>query len=154
MTPAWVRCAAAQSRRMRGVRTDIVAWRQALEARYGPQSGDALVFPDLDTMGPVAEHNYKNWTRRPWRAACKAAAVGEHGWVAKARVYDLRHTAISYALREHYTTTEVAQFASNTASNTASEISKAYAHVIADARGRDWDVNGEIVKARKIMGKG
>jgi len=62
----------------------LIAYREALEARYGEQPNNALVFQVLSKQGPLwyedgfpvewsADH-YKRWTARVWRPARKVAA--------------------------------------------------------------------------------
>ena len=63
---------------------------RALEARFGPQPGHALVFQVLSKDGPLwyedgfpvewSEDHYKRWTARVWRPARQVAAQGaRHG---------------------------------------------------------------------------
>jgi integrase len=92
----------------------ITAYRQALEAVFGPQPEHGLVFQALDHNGPVWHHNdtkktspiawdyntYKRWTARIWRPARAIAATDPSvpNSVSTMRFYDCRHTAISMAL--------------------------------------------------------
>lgn len=92
----------------------ILAYREALEDRYGPQPDHALVFQVLDDDGPVWEqspageptplawslNDYKRWTARVWRPARSLAAQAPDApkGLATMRFYDCRHTVISMAL--------------------------------------------------------
>ena len=63
-----------------------MAYREALEARFGEQPDNALVFQVLSKQGPLwyedgfpvewSEDHYKRWTARVWRPARQVAAQG------------------------------------------------------------------------------
>jgi integrase len=88
----------------------MLAYREALEARYGAQPDNALVFQLLTDGGPVwyedgfpvewSEDQYNRWLARVWRPARSVAAQAPDtdDWIAGLTFYELRHTAISAAL--------------------------------------------------------
>jgi hypothetical protein len=92
----------------------IIAYRQVLEAEFGPQPEHGLVFQALDQNGPIWAYSdtkkrnptpwdyntYKRWTARIWRPARGRAATAPDTppGLASMRFYDCRHTAISMAL--------------------------------------------------------
>jgi integrase len=91
-------------------RERLVAYRKALEARYGAQPDHALVFQALSKDGPLwyedgfpvewSDDYYKRWTARVWRPARRVAARAPdtEDWIADLTFYELRHSAISTAL--------------------------------------------------------
>lgn len=91
----------------------IETYREALEERYGPQPGDALVFQVLGEDGPVwaegaggrtplawSDNDYVRWTARVWKPARAIAAQAPDApaGLEKMTFYDCRHSAISMAL--------------------------------------------------------
>ena len=88
----------------------LLAHREALEARHGPQPDNALVFQMLSADGPLwyedgfpvewSDDYYKRWTARVWRPARRVAAQAPDApdWIAGLTFYELRHSAISTAL--------------------------------------------------------
>jgi hypothetical protein len=95
-----------------------MAYRDALEDRYGAQPDNALVFQALSKQGllwyeegfPVAwsDDYYKRWSARVWRPARQVAAGAPdtEDWIADLTVYELRHSAISTALHSTLATTK------------------------------------------------
>jgi hypothetical protein len=93
-----------------GARVALIAYRKALEARFGEQPANALVFQALSSHGalwyedgfPVewSDDDYKRWTARVWRPArtVAARAPDADNWIADLTFYELRHSAISAAL--------------------------------------------------------
>jgi integrase len=91
----------------------IVRYRNRLEALFGEQPPEGLVFQSLGPEGPLWEggdgegepvawgpDEYKRWTARVWRPArvrASAAPDAPEG-LERMRFYDCRHTAISMAL--------------------------------------------------------
>jgi hypothetical protein len=97
-------------------RDRLLAYKDELEARFGRQRPDALIFQviDLDD-GPVwarprgggrrvplawTTNSYDRWVQRVWVPARAAAARAPDAPAGMARMafYDCRHTAISMAL--------------------------------------------------------
>lgn len=93
----------------------ILVYREALEDRFGPQSGNGLVFQVLDEDGPVwitagdggdlvplamNKNDYVRWTARVWRPARTVAAQAPDApaGLGGMTFYDCRHSAISIAL--------------------------------------------------------
>jgi hypothetical protein len=72
----------------------LIAYREALEARYGEQPDNALVFQVLSKQGPVwyedgfplewSDDQYHRWLARVWRPARKVAAQAPdtEDWIA------------------------------------------------------------------------
>jgi hypothetical protein len=93
------------------VAEDFTRWRAAVEDHYGPQPGHGLVFQRTNAEGPMwdrdhkpqpwPEHQWSRWGQRIWRPATRVAARSDHSllWLTKAVPYDLRHTAVSLAVR-------------------------------------------------------
>jgi hypothetical protein len=96
-------------------RDRLLAYRDALEARFGPQPADALIFQVLDEDGPVwvrprgggrrvplawTKNFYNQWIHRVWHAVRSVAAQAPDAppGLASMTLYDCRHTAISMAL--------------------------------------------------------
>jgi hypothetical protein len=96
-------------------RDRLLAYREALEARYGAQPDRGLVFQALAEQGPLwwlgegngepspvpwSQTEYKRWSARVWRPAREVAAQAEGApaGLGSMRFYDCRHTAISMAL--------------------------------------------------------
>lgn len=99
-------------------RDRILAYKAMLEAEHGPQPGHGLVFAVLDprTGAPLWDgvapvrwkpNDWRRWTSRVWRPAQTAAlgapdvrrADGFAPELASITAYNLRHTAITLALR-------------------------------------------------------
>jgi hypothetical protein len=88
----------------------LIAYREALGARFGEQPDNALVFQVLWNEGPIwyedgfpvewSDDQYHRWLARVWRPARKVAAEAPdtEDWIAGLTFYELRHTAISAAL--------------------------------------------------------
>jgi hypothetical protein len=96
-------------------RDRLLAYRTALEERFGQQPPDALVFQVLDHDGPVwarpggggrkvplawTTNTYNQWVHRVWAPARAIAARSPDSppGLAAMKFYDCRHTAISMAL--------------------------------------------------------
>lgn len=91
-------------------RQELLDLRSQLERRFGPVPDHALIFQRRDRAGlswtregdPVAWSldDYKRFTARVFRPArtIAASAPDVPGWVARMRLYDLRHGAVSLAL--------------------------------------------------------
>lgn len=98
----------------------LMAYREALEARFGEQPDNALVFQVLSKDGPLwyedgfpvgwSEDDYKRWTARVWRPARTVAAQAPDtdDWIAGLTFYELRHSAISTALHSTLVMTRTA----------------------------------------------
>jgi integrase len=92
----------------------ISQYRERLEALFGEQPPEGLVFQSLGSDGPLwvegedgksepvawGLDDYKRWTARVWRPARVRAAAAPDAppGLKKMRFYDCRHTAISMAL--------------------------------------------------------
>ncbi|HKI67357.1 MAG TPA: hypothetical protein VJ989_08825, partial [Solirubrobacterales bacterium] len=149
----------------------IDAYRRKLEAEFGPQPQDALVFQSLGEEGPLwedrgegkrtpvpwSDNEYKRWTARIWRPARETAAkapaapAGLDGM----RFYDCRHTAISLAL---HSTLVVGPYGMNLhnlaawAGHDVQTLQRYYAHVIARYQGREpIDLERECSEARSVV---
>ena len=134
---------------------DLEDWRVAFERRYGAVRPDALVFP-ADDGGPWSDTQQNNFGRRQWRSACKAAAVAlradlqhldqrDPSWVARARWYDLRSSAISLALHGKWDLHSVAQLSGTTQAN----LEERYARLIHELGGEAAkDPDAAIAAAR------
>jgi hypothetical protein len=125
-------------------REDVRTFGAALDARFGPQPGHGLIFQARGPSGPLWDGEepvptswtaYNNWVKRVWRPACQVAARSERSlsWVAKARLYDARHSAVSLAIRAGYDQGQVARYAGHTI-QTLAEI---YQHVFDEYEGSD-----------------
>jgi hypothetical protein len=78
----------------------LMAYRKALEARFGEQLEHALVFQVLSNDGPLwyedgfpvewSEDHYKRWTARVWRPARKVAAKAPdtEDWISGLTFYE------------------------------------------------------------------
>ena len=148
----------------------IDSYRTALEARFGSQSDEALVFQALGEEGPVwsrederrspvpwSYDDYKRWTARVWRPArdVAASAEGTSKGLATMRFYDCRHTAISMAL---HSTLVMGPHGMNLhnlagwAGHDVQTLQRYYAHIIARYQGSDpIDLARECEDARSIV---
>ena len=149
----------------------IDAYRRRLEAEFGPQPQDALVFQSLGGEGPLwvdrsegdrapapwSDNEYKRWTARIWRPARETAAKapGAPAGLAGMRFYDCRHTAISLAL---HSTLVVGPHGMNLhnlaawAGHDVQTLQRYYAHVIARYQGREpIDLERECSEARSAI---
>lgn len=149
----------------------IGAYRRKLEAEFGPQPQDALVFQSLGEEGPLweepdeggrapipwSDNEYKRWTARIWRPARAAAAQapGAPEGLSGMRFYDCRHTAISLAL---HSTLVVGPYGMNLhnlaawAGHDVQTLQRYYAHVIARYQGREpIDLERECSEARSAI---
>jgi AP2 domain len=150
-------------------RERILVYRKALEARYGKQPDQGLVFQKLDDDGPVwettkdgtripvpwSDDDYKRWTARVWRPArdIAAKAPGAPKGLAAMTFYDCRHTAISMAL---HSTLVVGPHGMNLhtlagwAGHDIQTLQRYYAHFIARYQGkRPIDLEAECKAARR-----
>ena len=143
----------------------LIAYREALEARYGEQPDNALVFQVLSAEGPLwyddgfpvewsADH-YKRWTARVWRPARKVAAQAPdtEDWIAELTFYELRHTAISMALHSTLVMTKDGMNLHTLASYAGHDVQtmqRYYSHVIARYRNsQPIDLERECEAARR-----
>ena len=143
----------------------LMAYRHALEDRFGEQPGNALVFHVLSKQGPLwyeggfpvewSEDDYKRWTARVWRPARKVAAKAPDtdDWIAGLTFYELRHSAISTALHSTLAMTKDGMNLHTLASYAGHDVQslqRYYAHVIARYRdARPIDLETECKRARK-----
>src|SRR3954454_1029560 len=127
----------------------LIAYRRALERRFGPQPDHALVFQEVSKEGPLwyddgfpvewsADH-YKRWTARVWRPARQVAAQAPdtEDWIAGITFYELRHSAISTALHSTLVMTKDGMNLHTLASYAGHDVptmQRYYAHVIARYR--------------------
>jgi len=146
----------------------IAAYRRRLEAEFGPQPRDGLVFQALDAGGPLweervgrgpapvpwSDNDYKRWTARVWRPArdIAARAPGAPAGLDRMRFYDGRHTAISMAL---HSTLVMGTHGMNLhnlagwAGHDVQTLQRYYAHVIARYRGGEpIELERECAEAR------
>ena len=149
----------------------IDAYRHKLEAEFGPQPQDALVFQSLGEEGPLweesteggrapvpwSDNDYKRWTARIWRPARERAAKapGAPAGLSGMRFYDCRHTAISLAL---HSTLVVGPYGMNLhnlaawAGHDVQTLQRYYAHVIARYQGKEpIDLERECSEARAAV---
>lgn len=127
----------------------LIAYREALEARFGEQPDNALVFQVLSKEGPLwyedgfpvewSPDHYKRWTARVWRPARKVAAQAPdtEDWIAALTFYELRHSAISTALHSTLVMTKDGMNLHTLASYAGHDIQtmqRYYSHVIARYR--------------------
>ncbi len=149
----------------------IEAYRRKLEAEFGSQPEDALVFPSLGEDGPLwedrpegqrapmpwSDNEYKRWTARVWRPARETAAKapGAPAGLSRMRFYDCRHTAISLAL---HSTLVVGPYGMNLhnlaawAGHDVQTLQRYYAHVIARYQGKEpIDLERECSEARAAV---
>lgn len=100
------------------LREDLAAWR----AEQHPTNDDELVFPNADSE-PWREHDWRNWRRRIFRPAARAAGVVDP------RPYDLRHSFASLLIHEgRHSIVEIAAQLGHDPTTCLST----YAHVIAE----------------------
>ena len=150
-------------------RQRLLTYRAALEARYGTQPDDGLVFQALGEDGPLwdsargdrtaapvpwSNDEYKRWTARVWRPAREvvAQAEGMPRGLGTMRFYDCRHTAISMAL---HSTLVMGPHGMNLhnlagwAGHDVQTLQRYYAHIIARYQGMDpIDLDEECELAR------
>jgi hypothetical protein len=145
----------------------LVAYRGALEARYGAQPDNALVFQLLSEEGPVwyedgfpvewSDDQYNRWLARVWRPARKVAAQAPdtEDWIASLTFYELRHTAISTALHSTLAMTKDGMNLHTLAAYAGHDVQtmqRYYSHVIAryrDAEPIDLEVESGAAR-RKV----
>jgi hypothetical protein len=142
----------------------LMAYRDALETRYGPQPDHGLVFQAVGPDGPIWSDDgkpmpwtndaYNRWAARVWRPAREraAGAPGVPRGVGTMRFYDLRHTAISLALHSTLVMSEHGMNLHNLAAwagHDVQTLQRTYAHIIARHRGRKpIDLKREFARAR------
>ncbi len=146
----------------------LIAYRRALEARFGPQPDNALVFQEVAKEGPLwyedgfpvewsADH-YKRWTARVWRPARQVAAQAPdtEDWIAGLTFYELRHSAISTALHSTLVMTKDGMNLHTLAAYAGHDVQtmqRYYAHVIARYRNaQPIDLEAECAAARRACG--
>lgn len=123
------------------VRQDLAGYLLAT----GRRAPKALLFPRPDGR-PWRETDYRNWRRRVFQPAVKAAGLDI------TRPYDLRHAFASLLIREgRLSLPEIA----DQMGNSVATLSEVYAHVIADMRGQERiPAETAIQRARKKRQKG
>src|SRR4051794_11063888 len=143
----------------------LIAYRRALERRFGKPPDNALVFQDVAKEGPLwykdgfavewsADH-YKRWTARVWRPARQVAAQAPdtEDWIAGLTFYELRHSAISTALHSTLAMTKDGMNLHALASYAGHDVQtmqRYYAHVIARYRNaQPIDLEAECAAARE-----
>jgi integrase len=147
----------------------LIAYKDALEARYGKQPAHALVFQVLSKEGPLwyedgfpvewSEDHYKRWTARVWRPARQVAAKAPdtEDWISGLTFYELRHTAISIALHSTLVMTKDGMNLHTLASYAGHDVQtmqRYYAHVIARYRNRKpIDLEAECKAARRQVAR-
>jgi integrase len=143
----------------------LMAYREALEARYGEQPGSALVFQVLSERGPLwdddsfpvgwSRDDYYRWAARVWRPARKVAAQAPdtEDWISGLTFYELRHTAISTALHSTLVMTKDGMNLHTLAAYAGHDVQtlqRYYAHVIARYRSaQPIDLEAECSAARR-----
>lgn len=149
----------------------LMAYREALEAHFGGQPDNALVFQVLSKEGPVwyedgfpvewSDDQYHRWLARVWRPARKVAAEAPdtEDWIAGLTFYELRHTAISTALHSTLVMTKDGMNLHTLASYAGHDIQtmqRYYSHVIARYRGAEpIELEAECRAARaKVQAQG
>lgn len=164
---------ARAARLLAPVAEDFRAWRAAVEARYGPQPGHGLIFQWIGADGPVwnhddtpapwPEHEWSRWGQRVWRPATRVAARLDYSllWLTGAVPYDLRHTAVSLAVRSDAGvllrgSADGTRIDSGTiahwAGHTQQELSRTYQHVFSEyATLGVLDPAALIVEARQLI---
>lgn len=146
-------------------RDRVLAYREALEARFGRPPDDGLVFQVLSEEGPLwyedgapvpwSLDGYKRWSARVWRPARAVAAQASEvpDWVAQMTVYDLRHTAISLALHSTLVVTRGGMNLHNLAAYAGHDVTtlqRYYSHIIARYRQRKpIDLDAECQRVRR-----
>jgi integrase len=114
---------------------DLAEWRFA----SGRPGDGALVFPASDGRH-WREDTYRNWRRRIFTPAAKAAGLGA------IRPYDLRHSLASLLFAEGRNPAEIAE----QLGNTIETLMSTYLHIIEDLRGqRPQKAENVIRKARQ-----
>jgi integrase len=143
----------------------LITYREALEARYGEQPDNALVFQVLSKKGPLwyqdgfpvewSTDHYNRWAARVWRPARKVAATAPdtEDWISGLTVYELRHTAISTALHSTLVMTREGMNLHTLASYAGHDVQtmqRYYSHVIARYRNAEpIDLEAECKAARE-----
>jgi integrase len=92
---------------------DLGQWTAAANIR------DGLLFPAPSGKERWADHDFRNWRKRNWAPAAKAAGVDG------TRPYDLRHSFVSLLINEGLNIAEVAR----QAGHSAEECVRTYVHV-------------------------
>ena len=142
----------------------LVAYRRALEAHYGKQPDNGLVFQECSREGPLwyadgfpvewSPDHYKRWTARVWRPARRVAAQAPDtdDWIAGLTFYELRHSAISVALHSTFVMTKDGMNLHTLAAYAGHDVQtmqRYYAHVIARYRNaQPIDLQAECQAAR------
>jgi integrase len=92
---------------------DLREWREASGAE------DGLLFPAPSGKGRWADHDFRNWRKRAWAPAAKAAGL------RGVRPYALRHSFVSLLIHEGLSIAEVAR----QAGHSVEECVRTYVHV-------------------------
>lgn len=112
---------------------DLWAWRAIT-----PYAADSdFVIPAAD-CGAMSDDDYKNWVKRKFKPVARAA-----GW--ECTPYDLRHFNASLLIRRAVSPTRRSP---PHLGHTLNELSRTYAHELAECRGRHVDVQAEIEHVR------
>jgi integrase len=121
---------------LKALAIDLWAWRAIT-----PYAGDDdFVFPIADG-GAMSDEDYKNWVKRKFKKIARAA-----GW--ECTPYDLRHFNASLLIKEgRLSNQEIATHLGHT----LNELSRTYAHELAEYRGRSVDVQAEIEQVRSKL---
>lgn len=111
----------------------------------GQRTPKALLFPRPDGL-PWREYDYRNWRRRVFKPAVKAAGLDI------TRPYDLRHAFASLLIREsRLSLAEIAE----QLGNSVATLSDVYTHVIADMKGQKrMPADAAIQRARAKRQRG
>ncbi|WCB96523.1 integrase [Baekduia alba] len=118
---------------LKALAVDLRAWRAIT-----PYAADSdFVIPAADG-GAMSDDDYKNWVKRKFKPVARAA-----GW--ECTPYDLRHFNASLLIKEgRLSNQEIATHLGHS----LNELSRTYAHELAEYRGRQVDVQAEIEQAR------
>lgn len=143
----------------------VIAYLEAVEARYGKQPDHALVFQVLTKEGPLwdedgfpvpwSQDHYYRWRARVWRPACQVAAKAPdtENWIGELTFYELRHTAISLALHSTLVMTDDGMnlhTLSGWSGHDVQTLQRYYAHLIARYRNtKPINIEKECAAARR-----
>lgn len=155
----------------------IRAYQKVLEAKWGPQPANALIFQrlDKDTDEPLFDDrgvpvgwsvdDWRRWTARVYRAARHvaleapdvklpdSAPQGDRPSLASVSAYRLRHTAISMALHSTLYEGPAGPDLHRLAANSGHDIQtlqRLYAHPIAEYDGKGkFDLSEHLEQARR-----
>lgn len=129
-----------KTRRLRSVRLlrplkdDLREWRMA----SGRPDDEEWVFP-MRGGGAWTDTAYRNWRRRIFNPAAKAAGV------SAPRPYDLRHSFVSLLLAEGLSVVEIAEEVGNSPSVSLNT----YGHVIRELKGQEQRAAESLIRAAR-----